>query len=343
VPSGAISWLDRHGLFSPKLQSLLYSCLKPFVRLGMIIFCRKVIINRKDMLAINGPLLIACNHPNSFLDSVIINTLFKQPVWSLARGDVFRKRFVRRILKGLKILPVYRTTEGVENLSENYKTFTSCVALFRKNGVVHIFSEGKCINEWHLRPLKKGTARLSIQAWEEGIPLKVLPAGINYSSFRRFGKNIFLNFGDLITREDIKWNDGDGIRHQSFNMVLHTSLKQLVMEIPKDDMALQKEKLELTPALSKKIILFIPAVIGWILHAPLFLPLRWITKQKAANSDHYDSILTALLVLTYPVYLVLITTLTWALTGYWQMLLLLIVAPFCAWAFTQLKGQLDKK
>ena len=57
-----------------------------------------------------------------------------------------------------------------------------------------IFSEGKCINEWHLRPLKKGTARLAISSWEENIPLEVLPVGINYSSFRRFGKNVYYQF-----------------------------------------------------------------------------------------------------------------------------------------------------
>ena len=107
------------------------------------------------MLNEKGPLLLACNHPNSFLDSVILNTLFEQPVWSLARGDVFKKPFYAKLLTALKILPVYRTSEGVENLSENYKTFDACIRIFKSNGIVTIYSEGKCINEWHLRPLKK--------------------------------------------------------------------------------------------------------------------------------------------------------------------------------------------
>ena len=144
--------------------------------------------------------MLACNHPNSFLDSVILDTLFQQPIWSLARGDVFKKAFYIRLLTALKILPVYRTSEGVENLAENYKTFDACITILKGNGVITIFSEGKCINEWHLRPLKKGTARLSIKAWEENIPLQILPVGINYSSFNRFGKNVFLNFGTPINK-----------------------------------------------------------------------------------------------------------------------------------------------
>ena len=53
------------------------------------------------------------------------------------------------------------------------------------------------------RPLKKGTARLAVRAWEENIPLRVLPLGINYSSFERIGKNVFINFGDYIDVKDI--------------------------------------------------------------------------------------------------------------------------------------------
>lgn len=136
-------------------------------------------------------------------------------------------------MTGLKILPVYRTSEGVENLSANYKTFDACINIFRNNGLITIFSEGKCINEWHLRPLKKGTARLAIKTWEEDIPLQVLPVGINYSSFTRFGKNIFLNFGTLIKKDDINFNDSDGLRHQSFNNYLQLQLEQLVLKYQK--------------------------------------------------------------------------------------------------------------
>ena len=255
-----------------KIEGLFYKILKPIVRLAMQIFCRKVIINVPTLLKSEGPLLLACNHPNSFMDSVIMNALFEQPVWSLARGDAFKKKFYARLLKSLKILPVYRTSEGVENLGENYKTFEACIDIFRNNGIVLIYSEGKCINEWHLRPLKKGTARLATKAWEEKIPLRVLPVGINYSSFRRFGKNLFINFGDIITVKDININEVDGLRHQSFNNKLQRQLEKLVFEIPGSDQSLQQEKLKLKPSLFKKILLSLPAMLGWIMHLPLFMP-----------------------------------------------------------------------
>ncbi len=320
---------------------MLYSILKVVTRLAIRIFCRMIIINKPELLKSKGPLLLASNHPNSFLDSVILDTLFEEPVWSLARGDVFRKPLYIRLLGALKILPVYRSSEGVENLTENYKTFSDCIALFKQNAVVCIFSEGKCINEWHLRPLKKGTARLSVKTWEENIPLTVLPVGINYNSFRKFGKNVFLNFGNPIVRENIDTRQPDGIRNQQFNQQLEKELKQLVFEIPGNDILQQKEKLTVPVSTFRKIVLFIPAMAGFIIHAPLYLLIKAFTLPRTKDNDHYDSVMTALLLFTYPLYLLIISIfLTLGLHSFLP-LTLFLVAPFCAYSYVQLKKQLD--
>lgn len=286
-------------------------------------------------------MLLASNHPNSFLDSVLLDTVFQQPVWSLARGDVFKKPFYIKLLTALKILPVYRTSEGVENLSENYKTFEECIAIFRKGGIITIYSEGKCINEWHLRPLKKGTARLAVKAWDENIPLKIIPVGINYSSFSRFGKNIFLNFGEIITATDIINGGADGQRHLAFNNKLKSELEKLVFEIPAGNKELRKEKLGVKISLVTRIVLSLPALLGWLLHLPLFLPVKQFSSQRTKGTDHFDSVITGILLITYPLYLILISVFLLLITCSWWSLLVLPVFPFTAWAFVQLKPQLD--
>lgn len=322
---------------------MLYRILKFFLRPALPLFCRKIFLSNPAMLKEEGPLLLACNHPNSFLDAIILDLLFERTIWSLARGDVFKKKRVARLLYSLRILPVYRTSEGVENLSENYKTFEACIDLFRQNGIVLIFSEGKCINEWHLRPLKKGTARLAIQCWKEGIPLRVLPVGINYSSFRRFGKNIYLRFGHIITSSVIREKDTDGLRNQAFNKELQAALRPLVFEIPKTDRQLQEEKLTVRISLAKKILLLLPAAIGLLVHAPLYMPLKYFTWKKANHNDHYDSVLVGLLLFTYPFYLLLLTILGFWLTQNSYSWFLLLWLPFCAWAYVQIKPQLDRQ
>jgi 1-acyl-sn-glycerol-3-phosphate acyltransferase len=312
------------------------------VRLAMLIFCRKVFINKPDLLKIKGPVLLACNHPNSFLDGVILDTLFEQPLYSLARGDVFKKLFYRRLLTSLNLLPVYRTSEGVENLTANYDTFKSCKDIFRQNGIVIIFSEGKCINEWHLRPLKKGTARLAIASWNESIPLKVLPVGINYSSFSRFGKNMFINFGNVIEQKDVNMKQADGLQYQLFNQLLERQLRQLVFEISKNDTKKQQTLLEKKPTTVKKILLSIPAFIGWLTHLPVYIPVKSFTYKRTSDNDHYDSVLTGILLFAYPLYLLLLTLAVFFTTASWLAFLLLILLPFTAWSYVQLKPQLYK-
>jgi 1-acyl-sn-glycerol-3-phosphate acyltransferase len=312
------------------------------VRLAMLLFCRHIQVNKPELLKKKGPLLLACNHPNSFLDAAVLAALFKHDVHSLTRGDVFEKPLYSRMLRALKMLPIYRETEGVENLGMNYQTFDECKNVFRQNGVVLIFSEAMCINEWRLRTLRKGTARLAFSSWEEDIPLEVLPVGVNYSSFRRFSKNIFINFGEAITMDDFDLSHGDGRRYQSFTNKLQQQLQQLVFEIDKKDIQKQKRLLEKKPSAVSKTALFLPAAVGWLLHAPFYLPIKHFAHRKTFNNDHYDSVLVALLLFVYPLYVFLITIVAYLLTHSSFAWLLLIVLPFTAWAYTRLKPQLDR-
>ncbi len=317
---------------------MLYSLLKLPARLAFYFYCRKLNINKRHYLQSDGPLLIAANHPSSFLDAIILATLFKQPIHSLARGDAFTNNFYKRLLFSLNMLPVYRISEGAENLEHNYTTFSACIDLFKKDGIVLMFSEGRCINEWHLRPLKKGTARLAISAWEQNIPLRVLPLGINYSSFRIFGKNVILNFGEIITEKDIDKGLSQGNAITAFNAILETQLKELVIEANPNDKEKIKRIFFVPQPLLKKILLFLPAVAGWILHAPLYYSVILLVRNRA--NDHYDSVVMSLLFLLYPIYLLGITLGTYLISGNVFCWIFILIIPFTAWSTLQLKRQL---
>lgn len=320
---------------------MLYSFVKIIARLALPIYCRNLAINRKELLKQKGPLLLAANHPNSFLDAIILCTLFDGTVYSLARGDAFRHKMAARILTLFKMFPVYRVSEGVENMDENYKTFSLCKKIFKKNGIVLIFSEGRCINEWHLRPLKKGTARLAISSWQDGIDLKVLPVSINYSSFKKFGKNIKLFFGNIISKEDIDYTDTHGNAIKQFNEILKQQLSNDVFEIKKNDREAMHKAFHVPQPVVKKILLFIPALVGFVVHAPLFYFTKWLGNFLIKEDGHDDSKLIAFLFIFYPVFLIMVSTLLYLLTQNWFSFVSLVILPFTAWAFVQLKKQLD--
>jgi 1-acyl-sn-glycerol-3-phosphate acyltransferase len=319
-------------------MNAVYRLLKLYAQLAIKIYCIRVVVNQPSVLEKKGPVLFAANHPNSFLDGIILTTLHKYPVHSLARGDAFKNKWMNKFLRYLQLLPVYRTSEGVENLEHNYTTFSSCIDTFEERGIVLIFSEGRCENEWHLRPLKKGTARLSNASWQKGIPLEVIPLGFNYSSFKKFGKEVHLNFGIPILKEMID-NSSEGKLHLDFNNLLASELKKLVYEIKPGDLEKQEQVFSIKKDPSA-ILLLIPGLLGILVHLPLFLPVKLFTEARFKKSGHYDSVLTTLLLLLYPVYLILVFFIMYPFTGPLS-LLVFIIMPLLAKCSVALKYQFN--
>lgn len=319
---------------------MFFWLLKTYARLVLRLYCRNVIINEPAWLHAGGPLLIAANHPNSFLDGMILMTIFQKPIYILARGDAFQQKKWDRFLRGLHLLPVYRTSEGVENLTHNYTTFAACQDVFEKKGIVLIFSEGGCVNEWHLRPLRKGTARLAVSAWANNVDLKVVPLGFNYSPFRVWGKTVHLNFGAPLQKKEIINHDTEGKQLLAFNTQLQKQLQPLVYEINADDKVALKNAFFISSAPFTLFILALPAAIGWLVHAPLYFAARAVANHFFDN-DHFDAVVVSLLMLVYPLYLLIFIISAGVLFNFWIALAIFFVLPFTAWACLQWKHQFD--
>lgn len=212
---------------------MFYSVVKFFVRLALKIYCRKIIFSNRKFLQSEGPLLLACNHPNSFLDAIIIGSHFKKPVHFLARGDAFRKPVARKILSLLNVVPIYRLAEGREYLALNDATFLACRNILLNGGVILIFSEGLCENKWQLRPLKKGTARIALDAWQQPAiedEFRVLPVSLNYSYFHGFNKVVVINFGRLINQSQLTPAYSEGEKIADFNAKLYDELSNGMLQ-----------------------------------------------------------------------------------------------------------------
>lgn len=317
---------------------MLYHLFYYPARIALYFYCRQLQINKREFTKLSGPLILAANHPNSFLDAIIIASIFKHPVYSLARGDAFVSPWIIMILRSLKMLPVYRISEGKENLKNNFNTFDSVNELLQKDKIVLIFSEGLCINEWHLRPLKKGTARMAIRAWESNIPLKVLPVGINYSSFRHFGKKMIINFGDIITQENFN-NENDGKNIIAFNQRLNEQLSSLIYEIPAGDIEKRRKIFEIQKPEFHKTLLFIPAMAGYLLHAPFYLAVHYFIRKKA--SVHYDGIIVGIIFLLYPWLILLALYILYSSFGLGWILLMVLILPASALALIHYRNVVE--
>jgi hypothetical protein len=96
------------------------------------------------------------------------------------------------------------------------------------------------------------------------------------------------------------------------------------------ELELQKAKPEQRQPAFLRALLSLPAMLGAILHAPLYLPLKSIATKATRNNVHYDSIMLAVMVFTYPLYLFLIAIVLNAFAGWPLFFLPLMVMPLLA-------------
>ena len=175
-----------------------------------------------------GPLLIAANHPNSFLDAIIIATLIDRPMHFLARSDAFSTKWSDFLLRKLNLIPIYRKQEGKEKLSNNEQTFNESSEILKNNGALLIFVEGVSVMDMKLRPLKKGLGRIILQYFNEkpNGSLKIATIGINYDRPKEFRSKILMANGDNINVNK-EWLDNFSHPHQAIREINQKIFKEL--------------------------------------------------------------------------------------------------------------------
>lgn len=212
---------------------MLYYWLKYMMRFALTIFYRRRDFYGFDQVPKKGPVIFACNHPNSFLDAMIIGAFIERETHFLARSDVFNSPLKLWILSQFKMMPIYRLSEGKEDLGKNRETFEKCHAVFRKGGAVLMFSEGLCIQEMRLRPLKKGTARIAMEYSKDGAPLTIIPTGLNYLKPTEFQEDILIAMDTPFNAADFaaEYNENSSKGIQSFNKRLVDGFHNAVIDI----------------------------------------------------------------------------------------------------------------
>jgi 1-acyl-sn-glycerol-3-phosphate acyltransferase len=214
----------------------------------MRVHFRRIFVKTIANIPRKGPVLLSCNHPNSFLDAVAVSLILKRDVHFLVRSDVFKKPWANYLLRKLNMIPIYRLQDGVENLDRNNETFRICSELLGKGEVVLIFSEGNCVVEKRLRTLKKGTARIWFGAmeahnWQLEIP--IIPVGINYSHPYDFRTELMVSFGKALHFSDLKesWYSDNAHAIKVFNERLTQGVFNEMLIIPEQKFDLGTEDL----------------------------------------------------------------------------------------------------
>ncbi len=313
---------------------MFYLFSRFLIRLARPIYLNQLVILHRERARAGRPLLFASNHSGSFFDALILGSIFSQRMHTFARGDVFRKPAVAKWLRRINLIPAYRGTEGGrEHLMRNEASFRVVRELFQQQETILIFSEGICVNEWHLRPLAKGTARLAWQTWFGENPqpeMEVVPTGLTYDHFRGGNKKVLVQFGEPLRCDSLKTDPQQAERWlREFTEVLTERMRGSILETAthQPDPAQLADRL---PPKSAPVFLRPLAGLGRLLHRPLSRWYRnWVAK-KTAGTVFYDSVLFGILIYTYPALIGLLALLIALLTAWYWGLLFFVGMPLLA-------------
>lgn len=211
----------------------------------MFFYFKRIEVHGVENVPKNKPILLLSNHQNALLDALLIATKCGRFSYFLTRAGVFKSTLISKILKSLRMLPVYRIRDGWGNLANNKAIFSSCVELFNKNEAIVIFPEGSHNLKRTVRPLSKGFTRIIFETLDThpNIDLQLVPVGLNFLNAERFSDSTALYFGNPISAKKFLSDDRnkDVI---ALKTVMQSEISKLTAHIPTENYDKTLQKLE---------------------------------------------------------------------------------------------------
>lgn len=195
---------------------MIYRVLKWITGIALYWFYRDIRVVGVEKIPGDGPLLIAVNHQNALVDSLISGWVVPRKITMTAKATLLDNPLIGVLFQLLRVVPLRRVSDETRksdgsslDRSRNANAFREILRTLQKNGAVLIFPEGKSHNESGLEPLRSGLARLAIQARDQqhikGV--KVLPLGLIFEEKGSPGSVVGVRVGDAIDMESWRGNE----------------------------------------------------------------------------------------------------------------------------------------
>lgn len=167
------------------------------LRFALRIYFRRVEVVGAEHVPARSPVIFVLNHPNALVDPAFLLCLAPRSVSFLAKAPLFNYPVLGFFVRALDSLPVYRHQDEGADVAKNRETFVAARTLLAGGGTIGICPEGVSHDEPRLRPIKTGAARIALAAVSTGEvkDLKIVPAGLYYTSKTKFRSSALLHFG----------------------------------------------------------------------------------------------------------------------------------------------------
>ena len=178
-----------------------YSILKAWCDVTVRSLFIKIESEGIENLPKDGAILLAPNHCNTLMDALVVLQDRKDPTLFGARADIFRKPILNRFLRFLRILPLPRGRDGLQEVLNNRQTMDEVIETLEHGMPYASFCEGTHRPKHSLLPLKKGIVRTALQAharFGDRKPVYLVPMGLEYEDYYRLQTPLQIRYGEPI-------------------------------------------------------------------------------------------------------------------------------------------------
>jgi 1-acyl-sn-glycerol-3-phosphate acyltransferase len=283
---------------------MIYGLLRWTTGIALHWFYSDIRIVGEEKIPASGPLLIAVNHQNALVDSLIVGWLVPRRIAMTAKATLTDNPFIAILFRILHVVPLRRVSDEARkssglpvDRSRNAEAFKEILNLLRRNGAVLIFPEGKSHNEAGLEPLKTGLARLALQARDESAirGLKILPLGLVFEDKGTPSTIVGAHVGEVIEMDS--WPDRD---HTKLTQEIADRLRAVSEEagLPPQRLSSSKEDNDVL----RERVIALAAWWGRLTHRVPVRIARSLAVKRSTNADE-----PAMFTIMFGVGLVLLT------------------------------------
>lgn len=155
----------------------------------------------KENIPTDGAVIFAPNHTNALCDAMCILGIDRQHKVFVARADIFRNPSQAKFLHFLKIMPIHRMRDGLDEVRKNDETLNTAVDVLDDNVPFCILPEGTHRPKHSLLPLNKGIFHIALRANErfgDKKPVYIVPVGLEYGDYFHLWDSLTVNIGHPI-------------------------------------------------------------------------------------------------------------------------------------------------
>lgn len=173
-----------------------YAAVRAAARFWLWFFFKRMRVRHPERVPARGAVLLCINHPNNFIDSLVVGAAVPRKVHYLATAALFRNALLARFLRGMGVIPVYRRQDDPDKMDRNAQTFAACFDTLAAGRLVAIYPEGTTHAEARVQRIKTGAARIAL-GFEDRHPglLTVIPVGLTFEARKSFRGHVLVSFG----------------------------------------------------------------------------------------------------------------------------------------------------